>query len=293
VRSESTDLRLFVAVLEAGTIGTGAARVHLSPAAASERLQALEAAFGVRLFERSRRGVRATEAGLAFERQARSLLAQMERLRGEMAPFARGLRGRVKLLCNTAAMTEHLPPRLAAFLAAHPDIDVELQELSSLETLQALRLQRADLGIVADSVDPAGLTCHPFCDDELVAIGAVAALPAAGPLAFSTLVDRPFIGLAEDSGLSRFLARQAEHSGHWLQHRVRVRSFDAVCQLVAAGAGVAVLPRGAVLRDAERPRLDERPLSDAWAVRKLLLCAVAEPPLPACTQLLLDALRSA
>ncbi|HRO59742.1 MAG TPA: LysR substrate-binding domain-containing protein, partial [Burkholderiaceae bacterium] len=88
---------------------------------------------------------------------------------------------------------------------------------------------------------------------------------------FAALLDRPFVGLAADSGLSRFLHRQAARAGRIPHHRVRVRSFDVVARLVGMGVGVAVMPLSAAQRwcadDAEIA-----PLADAWASRRLLVC---------------------
>jgi len=291
-RVEPFDLQLFSAVVEHGTITAAAAAMSLSLAAASARLKALEHRVGVPLLERSKTGARVTEAGRALARQAQRVLAELAALHTEMAAFGRGLRGTLRLVCNTAAMAEALPPRLGRFLAAQPDIDLDLQELPSDAVLQALHRGAADLGIVADHVDTSGLVTHPWREDELVAL-----LPAPRtdrstertrtrittdrtsaraprPLGFAQLLERPFVGRAADSGLSRFLAQQAARCGRVPHHRVRVSHFDAVARLVAAGVGVAVLPRSA----AERWRaaaLHIVPLAEPWARRRLLLCHTA------------------
>src|SRR3546814_7029198 len=87
---------------------------------------------------------------------ARVVLQQMERMRGELGDYARGLKGHVRLLCNTAALTEFLPEALAGYLAAYPNVDVDLEERLSYEIVQAVAEGLADIGIVADSADPAG-----------------------------------------------------------------------------------------------------------------------------------------
>ena len=292
-RIDPFDLALFMAVVEAGTITAGARLLHLSLAAASERLQQLEHATGVQLLRRSRQGVTATEAGHVLLRHAGRLQRDLEAMHAEMAAHARGLRGTVRVLCNTSAMTEHLPPLIGGFLRRHRDVDIDLREMQSLEVLQAMRLQRCDLGVVSDYVDTTGLRTSPFRDDPLVAVlpsrgRPGAPVPAAGgasasaPIAFAALVGRAFVGLSDDSGFSGFLRSQALRHGCVLQHRVRVRGFDAVIALVADGVGVAVVPRIAALR-LLRPGLVVRPLSDAWARRRLLLCMPGdgEPSAPA------------
>lgn len=266
------DLHLFSAVVAHGTITAAAEAVNLSLAAASARLKALEDAAGARLLDRSKAGAAPTDAGRALARHASRVLAELESLHVEMASFGHGLRGTVRLLCNTAAMSEALPRALGRFLAKNPEIDVDVRELASNAVLDALRRGLADIGIVADYVDMTGLIVRPWLDDRLVAL-----LPRAWPMgrrrsiAFCELLERPLVGLSADSGLSRFLAAQASRSGRVPRHRVRLSSFEAVAQLVAAGVGAAVMPERAAVRfQGEATRVAT--LSEAWANRKLLVC---------------------
>ncbi len=104
-----TDLRLFLHVAEAGSITAGAARSGLALASASARVRSMEEQAGVALLERGRRGVEATPAGRALLHHARLVAGQIERMRGELGEYARGLKGHVRLLANTAAMAEFLP----------------------------------------------------------------------------------------------------------------------------------------------------------------------------------------
>jgi molybdate transport repressor ModE-like protein len=274
-RIDPFDLRLFAAVAEGGTITAGARAVHLSLAAASERLQGLERAVGAALMQRAKTGITLTDAGRTLLRHAGRLQREMEALHASMAAHAHGVRSTVRVLGNTAAISEHLPPLLGPFLAAHPDIDVELRELQSPDVLFAMRQERADLGIVADYVATDGLQTRPFREDRLVA-----ALPAAwsrrfgggrGGIAFADLLQQPFVGLPAEAGLSRFLHAQAMQQGRGLHHRVQVQGFGALLRLVACGVGVAVVPALAAERLAS-PGVRVRPLAQDWAARQLLVC---------------------
>lgn len=271
-RIDPFDLHLFAAVIEHGTITAAASAVSLSLAAASARLRALEDATGTRLLERSKAGAAPTDAGRALARHANRVLAELESLHVDMASFGHGLRGTLRLLCNTAAMSEALPRKLGSFLTTTPDLDVDVQELPSEAVIDALRRGTADLGIVADHVDTAGLLVRPWVDDRLVAL-----LPGGWAMGrrrtmpYGELLEHPLVGLPRESGLSRFLAAQASRSGRVPRHRVRLGSFNAVAQLVAAGAGAAVMPESAASRYRDtRTRIVA--LSDAWARRKLLIC---------------------
>ena len=290
-RIDPFDLRLFAAVAEAGTITAGARAVHLSLAAASARLQALETAVGAALMRRAKTGITLTDAGRTLLRHAGRLQHEMDALHAGMAAHAHGVRSTVRLLCNTAAITEHLPPLLGPFLAAHPHIDVDLRELDSQDVLFAMRRERADLGLVADYVATDGLATHAFREDRLVAV-----LPAAlargrlRAIGFSALLQQPFVGLPAEAGLSRFLQARALQQGRGLHHRVQVAGFDALMRLVADGVGVAVVPELTAARLAG-PTVRVLPLSDDWAVRRLLICTRADETLTPAAAALLDALE--
>ncbi|HWP20593.1 MAG TPA: LysR family transcriptional regulator [Burkholderiaceae bacterium] len=277
-RIDPFDLSLFAAVVEHGSITAGAKAVHLSLAAASERLQSLEHALGAQLLRRSRRGARPTDAGLALQRYAGRVLRELDSLYSEMAPFARGVRGTVRLLANTAAISEYLPEVLGAFLARHPDVDVDLRERWSHEILELLREGKADVGVLADSVDTTGLAVQPFREDELVLVAPRGRVRRRA-VSFVDVLGQPFVGLTDDSGLSRFLQEQAVRCGTPMHHRTRVKGFDAVITLVAQGAGCAIVPRAATERHAHLG-VEVVRLRDPWARRRLLLCMPAGEPRP-------------
>ncbi|WP_095191398.1 LysR substrate-binding domain-containing protein [Pseudomonas sp. Irchel 3E19] len=285
-----TDLRLYLHILDTGNITAGAARSHLSLAAASARIRAMEASLGIDFLARGRRGVTPTPAGKALAHHARILLQQAERMQQDLADYAQGVKGQVRLLCNTTAITEYLPEVLADFLRRHPNLDIDLQELPSARITHALRQGAADLGIVSDAVDTSDLQTQAFCDDPLVLI-----LPVDHPLSdasnvsFSDAMHHDFVGLSADSALAIYLEEQALHSGSRLQIRIRADGFDGVIRMVARGAGLAIVPMAAVERATSRS-FKCIALNDAWARRALLLCAKDFSTLPGYAKALLHAL---
>lgn len=292
-RIDPFDLRLFVAVVESGTITAGARQVYISLAAASARLQRLEHEIGATLLLRAKSGVTPTDAGQTLLRHAGNLQRELDVLHAEMAAHANGVRSTVRVLCNTAAMSEHLPPHLGPFLVEHPEIDIDLRELGSHDVLQAMHQERADIGIVADYVGLEGLKTTPFCDDQLVCLmPASAAYHTKDELNFVDLLNQPFVGLPADSGLSRFLQNHALHFGRALHHRVRVHNLDAVVRLVSDGVGIAILPECAVQR-LGTDRVVSRKLNDPWSSRRLLLCTPPNPALSVSAAALLAFLTTA
>src|SRR5690606_27349575 len=131
MRFDLTDLRLFLAIYEAGTITGGAQRCHMTVASASERVRGMEQDLGVPLLTRQRHGVHPTAAGRALLHHARNVLAHVDRMRGDLDQFGQGLRGHVRLLCNTAALSEYLPDLLGGFLLQHPRVDRKSTRMNS------------------------------------------------------------------------------------------------------------------------------------------------------------------
>ncbi|HEY8608275.1 MAG TPA: LysR substrate-binding domain-containing protein [Noviherbaspirillum sp.] len=297
MRYDITDLRLLLDIAETGSITSGAERSNLSLPAASARVRNLESEVGAPLFLRNSRGVLPTRAGEVLLHHARIVTLQLEQLDGEMAEVRGGMKGRVRLLCNTSALSEFLPDILGAFLARHGDVDVDVEERMSYDIVKSVRDGAADIGIAADSVDMGGLQTRPFRRDRLVVIGDEARLRTqagtAGSIRFQNLLDADFVGLTADSALQRYLSQHARTGGRTIRLRARVRSFDAVCRLVHAGVGIAVIPETAAVRGANAYRLGVRPLSDAWASRLLQICARDFSALPRHAQALVERMADA
>jgi DNA-binding transcriptional LysR family regulator len=295
MRFDLVDLRLALNVADAGNITLGASRSGLALASASERIRDLERELGAPLFERQRRGVVPTAAGLALIHHARLVTQQLEAMTGELGDFARGLRGKVGLLSNTAATFEVLPGLLGAFLARHPRLDVEVEERPSPEIVRAVARGRAEIGIVADAVDAAAeLETFPFAEDRLVLV-----TPPRHPLAgkrktaFKDVLAHDTVGLPAGSALQEHLDSQAARLGATLRPRLRLPGFDALCRVVESGIGVAVVSRSAALRCRKSMAIRVVPLVDPWAHRRLRLCVKSERALPAPARALLDYLRRA
>src|SRR5438105_579165 len=206
VRFDLADLNLFRHVVEAGSITHGAERSHLALAAASTRIRHMEETLGASLLVRSRGGVTPTQAGRTLLQHARTILGQAERLREDLGAYAGGLAGQVRVLSNTNALTEFLPETLSSFLAAHPNVSVDLEERLSDEIVGLIAEGVADLGIVAGTVDASALTTYPFRKDRFVLVVALAhPLAHRARLSFCEVLDHDFVGLDRASALQRFL----------------------------------------------------------------------------------------
>jgi len=292
-RFDLVDLGLFRHVVEAGSITHGAQRAHLALAAASARIRAMEESLGTTLLTRGRQGVSPTAAGRALLGHARAILAGTERLREEMAAYSGGAAGQIRVVANTHALIEFLPAPLADFLASHPGIAVEIEERTSDEIVGLVAEGAADFGLLSGTVDTGGLATFPFREDRFVLVAARGdPLAARAEVALADVLERDLVGLDRRSAISRFLVEKAARAGRPMRLRAQLRGFDAVCRLVEARVGLAILPESTALRAARSLALAVVPLSDPWARRDLTLCLRDRDALPPFVRDLIDTLRA-
>jgi DNA-binding transcriptional LysR family regulator len=292
-RFDFVTLRLFCAVAQSGSITKGAETCHLALSAASRRLSDFESATGSQLLERSKKGVQLTPAGHLALQHCIRLFQGLEQFNSELSDYSQGIRGHVRLWANMSALTEYLPNILHDFLSIHADIVVELEEQLSGDIARALIDGIADIGVLADETPMDGLTIMPFQTNELVLL-----CHASHPLGklkkvdFKTCLHYDFVGLNRGSSLLELTSRVAEKEGQHMHMRVQVRSFDAMCHMIAAGLGIGVLPLGACASQVQALQLKVVRLKDAWAQRKLVMAFNPQRELSPSAQLLMQQLKA-
>ena len=267
-----TSLRLFVRAAESGKLGEAARQGNLAIAAASRRIALLEGQFGVRLFYRSRQGLALTPAGTALLDSARALLEHARAIDGEMADFAGGMRGAIRVHTNPSAIIQFLPADLASFAKARPDVRLDLEENMSGEIVEAVAADRADLGIVIEGTSTGALDIMPYRSDALALLSPRGTFPDRQSVEFAEVQDQDFVGLVGSTALTRTMLAEAAKAERTLRLWMQVRSFDGVCRMVEAGFGLGVLPEIAARGFAASMELDVVPLSDPWAVRRMQIC---------------------
>ncbi len=276
-RFDLVSIRLAVACAQTGSLTAAARDSHLALAAASRRIRELEGALGDTLFERHARGLLPTAAGRVFVRHGLTLLQTMEHLGSELADLRQGIARHIRLCASSAAISQFLPTLLAQYGRLQPQVRVDLEEQVSETVVTTLREGRADVAVFVEGPDTGGLATRLFREDELVLV-----LPARHPLAgkktpitFADTLDEEWISLTAGAAMLQQQQQAALAANRPLKLRMQVRSFDAVCHMVASGLGIAVLPKGASLPIVKTMKLGWRPLSDAWAQRRLLLATAA------------------
>ena len=280
------DLRLVAAIADSGSLTRAAAQVHLAPSSASHRLTQLEAALGVPLFARHARGLTATAARVTRLRHARQEFAPPTHTPADPAPPASGLPTPHPAPANTNAINCFLPEDLGDFLRDHPQVRVSLEEQPSPAIVQAVAAGQVEIGVVAAESGPGSLETRPYRQDRLVLVvpasHALARQPAAS---FADVLGEPFVCLHAGSAIHTFMMNHAARLGGRLDVRIQVRSFNAVCRLVAAGDGIGMVPRSSV---AAGDGLKTVEITDPWAPRDLQLCARSRAALSPAAAALFD-----
>ena len=284
-----TDLHLFVTAASENNLTRAAAKQHLSLAAASARIKALETQAGLPLFFRDARGVRLTPPGEAFLHHARGVLRQTEQLSFDLQEYSGGLRGHVRMLANTTAVTDFLPEILARFLADNPRVNIDLQENPNSEIPSGVRERRADIGIVAGKVNTQGLTPLHFSTDRLMLVTARAhPFAQREHISFAETLDEDAVGMQQGSTLHAFLAQITQQMGKPLKLRIQLTSFDAMCRMIGAGVGVGILPESTARRNQASMNLALIDLIEPWSVRERYILVRENETLPAYAQTLVD-----
>jgi DNA-binding transcriptional LysR family regulator len=285
-------LRLFVAVCEERNIARAAARESIVASAISKRVAAIEQDIGVALLKRGRRGIEPTPAGELLLRQARDLLATMERMRAELSEFASGVHGNVRVFASLSVLSEFLPDDVGSFLARHRTVRVSLEERVSSEIVRGVRDGAADFGVCWDAGNLAGLATLRYRADHLcAAVPAGHALAQRRRVAFVDTLAFEQIEIQPGSIVQGFLRRAAAMAGQEVRYRIQVSTFDAACRNVAAGLGIAIVPREAAETQARALNLRLVPLTDPWAVRRFVVCLRSRESLTATARLLADYLH--
>ena len=271
-RFDLVSLRLFVAVVDAGSLTAGAERFGISLAAASRRIAEFEHHCGKALLQRSQRGVTTTPEGQAVHRHSIELLANLERLAlavDDMHAVAGGL---LRLCANPSALGGFLPGVLAAYAIRHPDVRIDLVDSLSEDAVRAVSAGTAELAVIGDNTPREGLETF-VCDIDDIVLLTPAGHPLAGaaPVAFERALDYDFVSLSRTASLTRKISAAAEANGRILRVRVQARSFDTMCRMVAAGLGLTVLPRAGATLYADALGLKVMTLEGLDVRRRLLL----------------------
>lgn len=271
-RLDLATLRLFVWVIDQGSLTAGAEAFGISLAAASKRISELESHVGSPLLIRSKKGVQPTAAGLTLKRHAMEAVARLEQLCMTMNDFQKGTFGHLSIWANTSAFAHFLPSVLSEYLRRHPQVRVDLEDVLSEDAARAVSQGVTELAIIGENTPTEGLETMVCETDELVLVThASHSLASHDAVSFSTILDYDLVGMNRSTSLIRQVQLMASAIGKPLNMRVQVRSFDAMCKMVSAGVGVAILPRFSAMPHAPALNLTIHRIDGMWTSRRLIV----------------------
>lgn len=285
VRFDISDLRIFVNVVQAGSITHGAERSSRAVASISARIKEMEAEMGTPLLMRGRAGVVPTDAGKKLLGHAWRLLGEVQRMNDELGEYTSRGKNFVKLYSNTVALYEYLAQPLARFLAENQSATLTVEELVNDQIPQAVADGRADIGVLAEPVDTKDLETLPFATDRYVIITPPHWTGVTRDKArFADFLDHDLVGPGRGSWMHTLLQQHAQDQGKSLRNSVQLRSFRLACDFVASGVGIGIVPSSTAKALQAAGRLRVIDLEDAWATLPLMLCVRKRQglaPLPA------------
>jgi DNA-binding transcriptional LysR family regulator len=257
-------LKVLHAVSEYGSVTAAAAALGYSAPAVSQQLAALEREVGIRLTERAGRGIGLTPAADILVAHATALLARLDAAEADIAALRDQVAGRVVLAAFPSAAAGIVPRAWASLSRTAPQVRLELEEMEPEESLPAVLHGEADVA-VAHEYDLLPRPLDPLFERrELLADPVVVAVrdgdPAADgdrPVDLAKLAGRPFLAPRRGTSCAEMIQRACARAGFVPAVAARASDFHVLLSLVAAGAGVTLVPRLAAQRLPDGVRLLE------------------------------------
>ena len=276
-------LRVLREVAHRGSISAAAAALDYTQSAVSQQVAALESETGLTLLERHPRGVSLTAAGQTLVGHAEGVLARLEAAEEALAAIS-GLRGgRLRMASFPSAGATLLPRAIAAFRGSYPEVELSLAEGEPEEIAPRLRDGELDLALLFEfeGESPLGermARVELLEDPMFLALARGHRLASRAQLRLEDLAGQAWVQTSQASPCARHVVRSCHAAG--FEPRVAFESDDyqTVQGLVAAGVGVALIPRMAL--SAPRADIQIRSLSPAPPVRSVIAAT------PASTRLL-------
>lgn len=244
---ETRQLRYFLAVAETLHVGRAALRLHMSQPPLTRQIKALERRVGTALFDRSGRRMTLTDAGTAFRAEAERVLAALERAVRHANEVGHGDRGTVRIGFVSTALYGPLPGLVRDFRATHPDVEIDLLELTADAQLVALGRGDIDLGLALCAEPSEHIEIRTLYREPLVAClpeQHALARRHRSRLAVESLRAEPFVMFPRhlSPGLHDRIVGLAEQAGFALRIEQQAVQMQTIVGLVSAGVGLAIVP---------------------------------------------------
>jgi DNA-binding transcriptional LysR family regulator len=266
-----SQLEAFVEAARRGNVSRAAEALFVTQPALSARLKSIEAALGVELLIRTRRGVRLSEAGKAFLPFAQRALEAVSEGRQLVGELSRGGVGRLAIGAAPAVSTSVLPEMLTRFRAAHPSVQLVVRTGHSEEVLEMVLREQVQVGLVRELRHPE-IVATPLYEDELVLVVERShAFAERGTIKVAEVASEHLILFDRTSSYHELTSSLFREAGVVTRGVMELDTIDAAKKMVEQGLGVALLPYTAVAGELTAGRLASAKLSDANAIRRRIV----------------------
>lgn len=246
---ELFQLRSFLRVAEEGSITRAADALYITQPAVTQQIRSLERELGLPLFDRTGRGVRLTEAGLALQDYARRGIAILDECRTVISDLAAGAGGRLAIGAGVTTSIAHLPDWLRSFRSKFPAVDVLVHTGRSREIAAMVLEREIDLGIVTSPVEHPNLEARRLFDEDIVLVAPPGHPFTGRPASIGDLNDAPLILFPRETGFRTYLDRALTDASVSPTVKMETDSVEAIRSLVQVGLGLSFLPEPAVRAD--------------------------------------------
>ncbi|WP_427918714.1 LysR family transcriptional regulator [Streptomyces sp. cg40] len=265
-------LKAVVTVAEVGSVTHAAELLHLVQPAVTRQIRTLERELGVALFERTRQGMRPTEAGAIVVGHARRALNELERARAEVRPSPGVVTGIVTVGLLESATDLLAEPLVSAIARDHPGVELRLMTAYSGHLQQWLDNGDLDLSLLYNLDSTTSLNARPLVRENLwVVAPPPAGLRADCPVTFAQAAGHPLILPASGHALRTLIDGAAVRAESAMDIAVQTNSMGVQKQLVMAGHGWTILPGVGIARDVADGRLSAAPLCEPEVWRSIVL----------------------
>lgn len=231
-----------------GSIAAAAEALGYTPSAISQQLSTLEKTAGVPLLERVGRGVRLTGAGRELVRHAHEVLARVEEAQAAIEEVASGPRGEIRMALFASVAGAIIPHVLGLLAERHAELRIRTQQLDPDEAIEAVAAGSLDLAVILDyphapAARPAGLERLLLLQEPFrVVVPAGDPIGAVEPVELAALADRPILAPSTATSCGRCVLQACRDAGFEPDIAHALEEYPAILRLVAAGAGVALVP---------------------------------------------------
>jgi LysR family transcriptional regulator, low CO2-responsive transcriptional regulator len=262
-----TQLTAFLAVVRGGSVTAAADELVVTQPSVSSAVAALGRELGCELFERAGRGIRLTDAGVAFLPYAADIVGLLEEGRQAAREAADLAARRLRIAAVTTAAESFVPPLMRAFASAHPDIELTLDVGNRDYVFERVLSHLADVAISGKPPADDRLVAEPLTENQIACITSPDdPAAAAGPVDGTELAHRVWL-LREPGSGTRALAEQFLADRGLKPRTLTLGSNGAIKQAARAGLGVSLLSRAAVEPELTTGRLGEIALADGPSPR--------------------------